>query len=241
MSSFFLFLFSSFFLFQKPFGNNTTSPFTHPFVCSPAWQWRLEAVTQVMLFVGLLQKVTVKPHTPSQTSSTGWRDLSSKEMPESEAWSVVPSSSHIQWACCKEWKVEWETQIGMCPCSTSTSKTPWRCRSEGKWTSRYTSGQSNQHKWLVPLKNLKCFGAWDTTCSQGYHTINRLQETGAVLLYGLPWKEENGPSSNRTYIGNFWETGWSAYGFFRVPRDHFQLIWTELNCYWSSCQLLVFD
>ena len=76
----------------------------------------------------------------------------SKEMPESEAWSVVPSSSHIQWACCKEWKVEWETQIGMCPCSTSTSKTPWRCRSEGKWPSRYTSGQSNQHKWLVPLK-----------------------------------------------------------------------------------------
>ena len=33
---------------------------------------------------------------------------------------VWPLSSHIQWACYKRWKVEWETQTSMCQCSFDT-------------------------------------------------------------------------------------------------------------------------
>ena len=48
-------------------------------------------------------------------------------------------------------------------------------------------------------------------------------------------KDERGPSSitrtlepfQRQRWGNFWETGWSAYGLFRAHRYHLELNWTE--------------
>ena len=55
-------------------------------------------------------------------------------------------------------------------------------------------------------------------------------------LDDLPWKEDRGPSSirrtlepfQRRHWGNFWETGWSAYGLFRLHRYHLELL-TESN------------
>ena len=48
-------------------------------------------------------------------------------------------------------------------------------------------------------------------------------------------EDERGPLSIRRTLeafqwqrrGNFWETGWSAYGLFRAHRYHLQLNWTE--------------
>ena len=69
----------------------------------------------------------------------------------------MTSSSQMQWACYRKWKVEWEAQTGICRWSTSTFETPvsvlpWTCWSEGKWLSRWTGRQSNPHKWLASRK-----------------------------------------------------------------------------------------
>ena len=68
--------------------------------------------------------------------------------------------------------------------------------------------------------------------SQGHHAIDHLEERGVERGSDLPWKDERGPSSIRRRLehwGNFWETGWSAYGLFRARRYHLELNWTEPN------------
>ena len=79
----------------------------------PAWQWRWKQSS--MPSAGLPQEVTVILH--------------------------MPSSSRIEWACYKKWKVEWEAQTGMCwwchpPSKTPVGVRPWTCQNERKWLSR---------------------------------------------------------------------------------------------------------
>ena len=65
---------------------------------------------------------------------------------------------------------------------------------------------------------------WTLPCFNKQDKINR--------------EDERGPSSIRRTLepfqrqrwGNFWETGWSAYGLFRAHRYHFELNWT-LPCF----------
>ena len=65
----------------------------------PAWQWSWKQ--SPMTSARLPQEVTFRPH--------------------------MPSSSQIQWACFRKWKVEWEAQTGMCQWSTSTFENSWGC------------------------------------------------------------------------------------------------------------------
>ena len=89
-------------------------------------------------------------------------------------------------------------------------------------------------------EDLKCWGAWDTTC--GYKTKDitpsiacRRDAWKEEALYDILWKDERGPSSikrtlellQRRHWGNFWETGWSAYGLFWAHRYHLELNWNE--------------
>ena len=93
-------------------------------------------------------------------------------------------------------------------------------------------------------EDLKCWGAWDTTCGHKAKNIApsiawRREALKEEALDDLPWKDERGPSSVRRTLElfqrqlweNFWETGWSAYGLFRAHRYHLELNWTELNRY----------
>ena len=94
-------------------------------------------------------------------------------------------------------------------------------------------------------EDLKCWGAWDTTCGHKAKDIIpsitwRREAWTEEAIDDLPWKDERGPSSIRRTLelfqrqrcGNLWETGWSAYGLFRGRRYHLQLNWTELN--WTA-------
>ena len=89
------------------------------------------------------------------------------------------------------------------------------------------------------LEDLKCWGAWDTTCRHKAKditplTAERREAWKEEALDDLPWKDEGGPSSvqrklepfQRRHWGNFWEMGWSVYGLYRVHRYHFELNWT---------------
>ena len=86
---------------------------------------------------------------------------------------------------------------------------------------------------------LKNWGAWDTTCGHKAKDITpmiawRREVWKEEALDDLPWKDERGPSSSRRTLepfqrqswGNFWETGWSAYGLFRAHRYHPDLNWS---------------
>ena len=89
-------------------------------------------------------------------------------------------------------------------------------------------------------EDLKCWEAWDSTCGHKAKDITpsiawRREALKEETLDDLPWKDERGPSSIRRTLepfqrqrwGNFWETGWSAYGLFRALRYHLELDWTE--------------
>ena len=86
-------------------------------------------------------------------------------------------------------------------------------------------------------KGLKCWGAWDIACGNKAKdltssTVWRREAWKEEALDDIPWKDERGPSSirrtwelfQRQRWGNFWETGWSAYGLF------WELNWAEPNC-----------
>ena len=60
---------------------------------------------------------------------------------------------------------------------------PWTYRSEGKWPSRYTGGQSNPHKRLASRKIgrsevLRSLRRYLRTQSQRHHATDRLEERG---------------------------------------------------------------
>ena len=92
-------------------------------------------------------------------------------------------------------------------------------------------------------EDLKCWGAWDTTCRYKAKDVTpssswRRETLKEEAIDDLPWQDERGPSSirrtlkpfQRRHWGNFWETGWSACGLFRAHRFHLELKWTELDC-----------
>ena len=78
-------------------------------------------------------------------------------------------------------------------------------------------------------EDLKCWGAWDTTCGRKAKDIDRLQEggveRGSTRRSSLNVRER--AIVSQTNIGTvskatFWETGWSAYGLFRAHMYHFE-------------------
>ena len=88
----------------------------------------------------------------------------------------------------------------------------------------------------------KCWGARDTICGHKAKDITpsiawRGEAWREEALDDLPWKDERGPSSIRQTLelfqrqrwGNFWETGWSAYGLFRAYVYHLELNLNEPN------------
>ena len=98
-------------------------------------------------------------------------------------------------------------------------------------------------------EDLKCWEAWDTTCGHKAKDITpsiawRREAWKEEALDDLPWKDERGPSSIRRTLepfqrqrwGNFWETGWSAYGLFRVHRYYLELNWTEQMIFFRQGQ-----
>ena len=96
-----------------------------------------------MLSTGLHQEVTVRPH--------------------------MPSPSQIQWACYERWKVECEAQTGVSWWSASTFENSCGCTGLDmlEWTEvteqiDWRAKQSSQVACF--LEDLKCWGAWDTTC-----------------------------------------------------------------------------
>ena len=157
----------------------------------------------------------------------------------------MPSSSQIQWACYKKWKVKWEAQTGMCPCSTSTFENSYGCTAQDMPEWREMTEQTDWRAKQPPqvacfLEDLKCWGAWDTTCVYKAKDIKpsiawRRKAWKEEALDDLPLKCERGPWSvrrtveplQRRHWGNLWETGWSAYRLFRAHRYHLELNWTE--------------
>ena len=89
-------------------------------------------------------------------------------------------------------------------------------------------------------EDLRCCGAWDTTCGHKAKDITpsitwRREALKEEVLDDLPWKDERGPSSirqtlepfKRQHWGNFWETEWNTYMGFSKCIDTV-LNWTEL-------------
>ena len=95
----------------------------------PAWQWRWKH--SPMPSAGLPQWVTVGPH--------------------------MPSSSQIQWACSKKWKVKWKVQSEMCQWSTFTIE---NCECTALDMPEQTDWRAKQPSQVACFsKNLKCWGA----------------------------------------------------------------------------------
>ena len=94
-------------------------------------------------------------------------------------------------------------------------------------------------------EDLKCWGAWDTTCGYKANDITpsiawRREAWKEEALDDIPWKDERGPSSIRRTLEPFQRQQWEnlilretvlgAYGlFFPVHTYHLQLKWTKLN------------
>ena len=87
-------------------------------------------------------------------------------------------------------------------------------------------------------ENLKCWGAWDTTCRHKAKDITpsiawRREVWKEEALDNLPWKDgvhKGEPSSIRRTLqhwGNFGETGWSTYGLSLACKYHVELNWTN--------------
>ena len=123
-----------------------------------------------------------------------------------------------------------KTPVGVLPSMPewrdSTEQTDWRAK------------QSSEVACFS--EDLKCWEAWDTTCGHKAKNITplivcRSEALKEEELDTLPWRDERGPSSIRRTLegsqrprrGNFWETGWSANGLFRMRRYQLELNWTE--------------
>ena len=163
-----------------------------------------------------------------------------------------PSFSQVQWACYKQWKVEWEAaQTGMCQWSTSTFEhsvgaLPWACRCEEKWPSRHNGGKSNPHKWLA-ARSLRHYLRAQ---SQGQHTTDRLEdrgvERGSARRSSLKGRERaivnptNTGTASKATLGKLQRRGWAHMDF--SERIDTILNWTELktsNSEHSSFALLI--
>ena len=128
----------------------------------PAWQWRWKQ--SPMPSAGLPQEVTVGPH--------------------------MPSSSQIQWACYKKWKMEWVAQTGMCQWPTSTFKNSCGCTAmdmpEWREMTEQIDWWAKQPSQVACFsEDLKCWGAWDTTCGYKARDI-----TPSIAWRREAWKEK---------------------------------------------------
>ena len=102
----------------------------------------------------------------------------------------MPSSSQIQWACYKKWKVKWEAQTRMCQWSTSTFKNSCGCTALDMPEWRETTEQINwwakqPSQVACVLEDQKCWGAWDTTCRHKAKDV-----TPSLAWRREAWKEE---------------------------------------------------
>ena len=92
------------------------------------------------------------------------------------------------------------------------------------------------------LEDLKCWGAWDTTCGRKAKEIKpstawRVEAWKEEALNNLPWKNEKGPLSIRPTLelfqrqcrGNFWKIGLNFPGIFPSTwiQSSTKLNWTE--------------
>ena len=153
-------------------------------------------------------------------------------------WQVrshMTSSSQIQWACYKKWngnpRLEWMVNIHLwdllwvyCPGHAREKGNDWADRLAGKAT--ITNG--------LHLGRSKCWGAWDITYWHKAKDIipptawRRDMERGGTRLSPLKgWEtavvnQMNTETVSKQRWGNFWKTGWSAYGLFQAH-------WTELT------------
>ena len=95
-----------------------------------------------------------------------------------------------------------------------------------------TSNTSSRHK-------AECWGTWDTTCGHTAKDISpsiawrRGVERGNARRSSLKGRDRaivnqtNLEPFQKQHWGNFWETGWSAYGLFREHKYHLELNWTN--------------
>ena len=143
--------------------------------------------------------------------------------------------------------MEWEGQTGMCRWSTSTFENSGGCTAldmpEWRETTEQIDWREQQPSQRACFSEvLKCWGSWDTTCVYKAKDITssiarRKKAWKEEALDDLLWKDERGPSSIRRTLepfqrqcwGTFWETGRSAYGFFRAHRYHLEQNWIDLT------------
>ena len=128
----------------------------------------------------------------------------------------MPSSSATQWACYKKWKVEcmewpdihFRKLLRMCCVGHARMK---------------LNDRPDRLQAVCVSENLKCWGAWNTTCGNSSRDITksislRREAWEEETLDDLPWEDERGPSSIRwtlklsmVTMGKFLRDGWSAY------------------------------
>ena len=126
------------------------------------------------------------------------------------------------------------------PSNTPAGVLPWTCRSEGKWPSRQTVGQSNLYKWL-PSRKIWSVEELETLPSGTKPRTSHHRSPGGErrgkkeVLDDLPWKDERGPLSIRPTLepfkGNVGETSDRQGGAYMGFSERIDTIlnWTELN------------
>ena len=140
----------------------------------------------------------------------------------------------------REKKVEWEAGTEMCQLSTSTFENSCGCTAldmpEWREMTEQVDWRENQPSQMACIledpRVLRSLRHYLQAQSQGHHTICHLEERGvergSARRSSLKGRER--PSSVRQTLepfqrqrwGNFWETGWKAYGLFRARRYHLE-------------------
>ena len=112
------------------------------------------------------------------------------------------------------------------PSRTPVAVLPWTCRSEAKWPSSWTGGQSksNPHKWLASRKvwsaeELETLPAVTEPRTSHYRSSGGERcgkQRGSARRSSLKGRERaivsqtNIGTVRKTTLGNVWETGWRA-------------------------------
>ena len=135
-------------------------------------------------------------------------------------WTAIPDCNsadsliyNVSWACYKKWKMKCEAQTGMCRWLTSTFENSSECTAldmpQWREMTEQTEWWAKQPSQVVCfLEDLKCWGAWDTTCRHKAKDIIpsitwRRGAWKAEALDDLPWKDERGPLSIRQTLEPF--------------------------------------
>ena len=133
---------------------------------------------------------------------------------------------------------QWSISIFETSCGYTALNLPeWREMTE------QTDWRAKQPLQVVCVsEDLKCWGAWDSTCGHKAKDITpliawRRKAWKVETFYNFPSKDQKGPKLMRWPLelfqrqrwGNFWEMGCSADGLFQVHRHHLELNWSVLN------------